>query len=111
MTSEHGDGIVRSDGANIVPTAGCPITALDQSVANLADLGLSPLTTFPDGSKGYLPGPASIALDQQSCDATTDQRGLPRPVDIDQDGFALCDAGAIERQLSETPDLFKNGFE
>jgi predicted outer membrane repeat protein len=106
-----GDGIVRSDGANIVPTAGCPITALDQSVANVADIGLSALTTFPDGSRAYLPGPTSIALDQQACDATTDQRGLSRLVDIDQDGFALCDAGAIERQLSETPDLFKNGFE
>ncbi len=106
-----GDGIVRSDGANIVPTAGCPVAAQDQTIANLANAGLSALTTFPDGSRGYLPNAGSIALDQQSCDVTTDQRGLPRPIDINQDGFALCDVGAIERQLDETPNLFRNGFE
>lgn len=106
-----GDGVIRSDGANILPQAGCPLAPLDQTVAAIADIGMSPLSSFPDGSQGYLPGPASIALELQSCDVTTDQRGLPRPIDVNQDGFALCDAGALERQLIETGALFKSGFE
>lgn len=106
-----GDGVIRSDGANILPTAGCPTAAMDQTVTTLAEIGLSPLSSFPDGTQGYLPGETSIALELQSCDANADQRGLPRPVDVNQDGFALCDAGALERQLVETGELFKNGFE
>lgn len=107
----EGSGLIRSDGANIVPTAGCPITAQDQTVANMADIGLLPLAGFADGSMGYLPAPNSLALDQQACDATLDQRSMPRPVDGNQDGFSLCDVGAIERQLTESNVVFANGFE
>lgn len=109
--ASNGTGAVLTDGANIVPNAGCPVGAEDQTVANQAAIGLSGLTTFADGSQGYLPDATSIALDRQSCDADTDQRGLLRPVDANLDGFALCDSGAIERQLNESPLLFANSFE
>lgn len=106
-----GDGVIRSDGANFVPAAGCPTAAQDQTVGSLAELGLSALVTLSDGSQGYLPGAGSIVLERQTCNATLDQRGLPRPVDVDQDGFALCDAGAVERQVVESGALFADGFE
>ena len=35
-----------------------------------------------------------------SCNLTTDQRGLPRPVDGDLDGTYFCDVGAYERQVA-----------
>jgi predicted outer membrane repeat protein len=106
-----GNGVIRSDGANLLPVAGCPTAAQDQTVGSLSDLGLSALVTLADGSQGYLPAVGSIALERQTCDAGLDQRGLPRPVDVDADGFALCDAGAVERQVVESGALFGDGFE
>jgi hypothetical protein len=41
-----------------------------------------------------------------------DARDRARPVDGDQNGSALCDIGAAERQLVEVNDtLFRNGFD
>jgi hypothetical protein len=45
--------------------------------------------------------PAIDAGDNQAC-ASTDQRGVPRPVDGDGDGEAVCDIGAFEFQFPTT---------
>lgn len=107
-----GNAALSSTGGNVLIVAGCPIDPMtDITVASFAALGLNPLTGFNDGSQGYLPAAGSITLDRLTCNPGADQRGLPRPIDIDGDGFVLCDAGALERQLVEATGLFANGFE
>jgi hypothetical protein len=44
----------------------------------------------------HLPMPGSPVIDAGSCGSTTDQRGVPRPIDGNGDTLALCDIGAVE---------------
>lgn len=64
-----------------------------------------------------LPTPGTALIDPIgiTCEVSTDQRGLARPIDGDQIGGALCDIGAVEYDPQADPDfpedLFADGFE
>jgi CSLREA domain-containing protein len=61
------------------------------------DPRLSDLVTFDNYSDGYLLTRGSPAIDKVlACSITTDQRGVLRPIDGDQNGSTVCDIGSIE---------------
>ena len=45
----------------------------------------------------------TACVDDDGAPLTTDQRGLPRPVDGNSDGVAACDIGAFELQMEAPP--------
>jgi hypothetical protein len=72
------------------------------------DPDLGPLADNGGFTWTHLPGAAAIDRGVAPDCPTSDQRGLPRPVDGDGDGTATCDAGAVEVQRDS---LFANGFD
>jgi uncharacterized repeat protein (TIGR01451 family) len=107
----YNGGILNSGGYNLVEN-GCAAvfvapgdqTAVDPLLGDLADNGGMPTGSGePTWTHALLPG--SPALDAGSCaGSTTDQRGLPRPVDIPSivDVDDGCDMGAYEAQATLT---------
>lgn len=89
-------GEFTSGGYNLEDAAWCP---LDQSTDFLnVNPQLQPLQ-FNSGrtqSHAILPGSPATDLAPDDACAIADQRNILRPVDGDQDGEALCDAGAYE---------------
>jgi CSLREA domain-containing protein len=59
-------------------------------------------------TRTHMPGAAAVDHAEAGACATSDQRGLPRPVDGDGDGTAACDAGAVE---AERDAIFADGFD
>ncbi|HEX3130319.1 MAG TPA: CSLREA domain-containing protein [Thermoanaerobaculia bacterium] len=88
------------DGCDVGPTdrAGTIVTPLDPR--------LTPLGNHGDSTPTHALLPGSPAIDLGSVDGcpARDQRGKPRPVDGDANGFALCDAGAVEYRPGCQPD-------
>jgi hypothetical protein len=80
-----------------------------------AQLALEALASNGGTTQTHALAASSIALDAAiDCTlvdgitpVTTDQRGVARPIDGDEDGNATCDVGAYERD----PPLFEDGFE
>jgi predicted outer membrane repeat protein len=65
--------------------------------------GLDPLMDNGGPTETHNLQPGSAAIDSGDCAGTfTDQRFLPRPVDGNNDGSAICDRGAVEVQLALT---------
>jgi hypothetical protein len=92
-------GVMISLGHNLDRGVSCGLTATGD-LSN-ADPLLGPTSGIlgdPTRTLPLLPGsPAIDAGDNNGC-PTTDQRGLPRPVDGNGDGVARCDMGAFEAQ-------------
>ncbi|HEX2907336.1 MAG TPA: choice-of-anchor Q domain-containing protein [Phototrophicaceae bacterium] len=64
------------------------------------DLGLLQDNGGPTFTHALLPhSPALDALPAEQCSLTTDQRGVSRPFDSNQDGTADCDLGAVEMNV------------
>ena len=65
----------------------------------------------PSKTLALLPGSPAIDAGENSTCETTDQRGVARPYDGDQNGSAICDLGAFEVGLIDLDRIFANGFE
>jgi len=88
--------------------AGCNLTPLANDIL-IDNARLLPLAAGLDGLPVRLPkadSPLIDAFNDSSCLAT-DARGLTRPRDGNDDGFAWCDIGAIERRSDR---VFRDRF-
>lgn len=95
-----GGGTIGTNTNNLVEDGSC-------SAALSGDPKLGPLQNNGGSTQTFAllwGSPAVDAGANGSCPAT-DQRGLPRPADGDEDGTATCDIGAFELQPSNPPTV------
>lgn len=113
MTPSPGIASITSLGGNI-GALGCGLNAGSDGISStFAGFGLGEFANYGGSINTFLPLPGSAAIDRggEGC-LSQDARLKPAPIDGDGNGSVLCDAGAVERQLVETPAaLFRNGFE
>jgi len=97
-------GPITSQGHNLIQdTTGCTITG--DTTGNITgqdpNLGALAGNGGPTQTHALLAGsPAIDAADDSGC-PSTDQRGVSRPQDGDEDGSAVCDIGAYELQPAQ----------
>jgi hypothetical protein len=109
-------GVITSTGYNLADAtdASCFSGAVtgDQLVL---DAQLGPLADNGGPTRTHLPAPTSAAIDQGNCPGlSTDQRGLPRVVDLAPSNAADgCDVGSVEHQgiATDSFDLRTNELE
>ena len=95
-------------GGNVIGDAAhCHYQAGDGDQLDV-DPGLGPLADNGGFTRTHLPGPNAIDRGAATCGAT-DQRGMQRPRDGDDDGQSACDAGAVE--VGDADVLFIDGFD
>ena len=112
---EDCNGTINSYGRNLIgDTYGCTINTVIGDWGYFTPLGsLGPLQDNggPTLTHALLPGSSAIdagdplqgCVDAHSVVIDTDQRGLPRSVDGDNDGSAWCDIGAFEYDPTVEP--------
>ena len=92
------DGLTITGGNNLTGTAAAP---LDPLLGPLADNGGSTQThALLEGSPAIDAGNNALALDENGNPLTTDQRGLGRISDGDENGTATVDIGSVEVDLN-----------
>jgi len=87
--------VLDSDGSCVRAATGDQ-TAADPGLAALADNGGATETHALE------PGSPAIDAAGDDCAVATDQRGVARPMDGDENGSSLCDVGAFEVEGSAT---------
>jgi predicted outer membrane repeat protein len=106
------DGTLNTGGGNFGPS-NCGLNAADDfNFTIFSAFSLGEFANYGGAHDSFLPLAASPVLERARSCANRDTRAKPSPVDGDGNGSSLCDSGAVERQLLETPGaLFRNGFE
>ena len=104
---------IASQGNNLIGNPGeCGISL--QPSDRSGDARLRPLSDNGGGTPTLVPQASSQAIDGGSNGAcpSTDQRGLSRPRDGNDDGSSICDIGAVEADfLTKFDRIYANGFE
>ena len=96
-----GSGTFTSQGYNISNDASCNLIATGDQPSTNPMIGALDANGGPTKTHVLLAGsPAIDAGDDGNCPAT-DQRGIARPQDGNDDGAAACDIGAVERQPND----------
>lgn len=107
FSADDCDRAVSVDGGNLIGDADdCHFDAQPSDQLGV-DPELAPLADNGGFTRTHAPGAAAIDHGGATCPGE-DQRGLPRPVDGDGDGTAICDAGAVEAQRDT---IFAGGFD
>ncbi len=102
-------GIITSQGYNLESGNTCVFTATGDLTNTAPLLGSLRNNGGPTPTMTLLPdSPAIDAGDTIDCPAT-DQRGVPRPLDGDEDGNARCDIGAVELSNVSVSDVTIDG--
>ncbi len=94
-------GTLSSLGYNLIQTTtGCTIAGVLTGVITNVNPLLGPLTNNGGSTPTHalLPGSPAIDAGSNAQCQPTDQRGIKRPIDGNDDGITLCDLGAFERE-------------
>lgn len=90
-------GTIIDGGHNLASDDTCSLDPANGSLPNTDPLLGPPQDNGgPTLTHALLPGSPAIDAGDDSACPDTDQRGVPRPIDGNGDGWAICDIGAVE---------------